>query len=200
MSRFSHRHYGCRCIINHVFYIVSQMVSKQRISSSFIDNIPLFVHHIIILQQSFSDTKVILFHFFLSSLNGFRNHRMLNHISFFMPEPIHHPCDSFRPEKTHQIILQRHIELRASWVSLSACSTSQLSVYPSGIVSFCSDNCQTSSIFYLLFQFNVRTTPRHIGCDSNYPRVSCFCYNFSFFLMKFCIQHLVWYLSQTQCS
>jgi DNA mismatch repair protein MutL len=67
----------------------------------------LFVHYIIIFQQTFTDTKVVLFHTLLVTLNGFGHPAVFNHIAFFVTNFIHQVRNPFCTKNTHQVILKQ---------------------------------------------------------------------------------------------
>ena len=90
------------CIVQ----IKRQTLTKQGIPTTGINNFTLRIHHIIIFQQSFTDTEIIFFYFFLGTFDRFSNHAMLNHIAFFMSQFIHPSTQTITTKQTHQIIFQ----------------------------------------------------------------------------------------------
>ena len=99
------------------------LVAQKCVMALRIDQVTLLIHHIIILNQTFTDTEVVFLHFLLRTLDGVGNHVMLDHLAFLEAHTIHDACDSFRTKHTHQIILQRDIEYRTSRVTLTAGTT-----------------------------------------------------------------------------
>ena len=156
-----------------------------------INNSTLFIHYIVVLKKTFTDTKVILFHFLLSALNRFRNHRVLNHLAFLEAHAVHNLRDTFRAKETHQIILKRNEEYRRTWVTLTTSTTAQLTVDTTALVAFCTDNSKTTCSFHLWCKFNVGTTTSHVSSNSYSTRTTCLCYDISLFLVKFSIQYVM---------
>ena len=79
----------------------------QRLTALFVDDITLGVHHIVIFQQTLAHAVMVLLHLALCTLNGSRNHGTLNHFAFLESHLVHHACNLFRTEQTHQLILKR---------------------------------------------------------------------------------------------
>ena len=93
-------------IIHIVGNIHSDSLSQQSVTSLLVDHLTLRVHHIVIFQQTLTNTEVIFLHLTLCTLDRFGNHGMLNHVTFLVSQTVHHPNDSLGTEQTHQIIFQ----------------------------------------------------------------------------------------------
>ena len=57
-------------IPNHIHDIHTDTLTHQGMTTFGINSHTLFVHHIIIFQQAFTNTEVIFFHFLLRTFNG----------------------------------------------------------------------------------------------------------------------------------
>ncbi len=57
--------------------------THQRVTTLRINHGTLFVHHVIVLQQTLTDTEVVLFDFLLGTFYLFGNHRTLQYFTFF---------------------------------------------------------------------------------------------------------------------
>ena len=64
-----------------------------------VDPLALHVHHVVILQEAFSDAEVILLYFSLGAFYRFRYPGVLDYIALFVAEPIHHFGQPVRPEE-----------------------------------------------------------------------------------------------------
>ena len=51
--------------------------------------------------------------------------------------------------------------------------------------------CQSTCFFYFFCQFNIGTSTSHIGCNSHFSRLPCFCYYLCFSLMMFSIKDVM---------
>ena len=69
--------------------------NHQGMVALLIDDFPLGVHHVVVFEQAFADTEVVLFDFSLGTCDGFGNHREFDHFSFFKTQPVHYFGDSF---------------------------------------------------------------------------------------------------------
>ena len=77
-------HQSLTYIIHVVGNIHTDSLSQQGVTSFLVDYLALRVHHIIIFQQTLTDTEVIFFHLTLCTFDGFGNHGMLDHITFLV--------------------------------------------------------------------------------------------------------------------
>src|SRR5690606_9100703 len=105
---------------------------------------------------------------------------MLNNFSFFKTHPVHKFGYTFTSEEAHKVIFKRDVELGTSRVSLASCTTTQLAVNTSGIVTLCTYNGQTTGFLNFLAQFYISTTTCHVGGYGNNTRVTCFSNNIGF--------------------
>ena len=88
-----------------------------------INEVTLLIHHIIIFDESLTDTEVILLHFLLRTLDTVGDHAVLNHLAFLEAHSVHHTCDTLATEHTHQVIFQTHVEYGATRISLTTGTT-----------------------------------------------------------------------------
>src|SRR5258705_4596972 len=128
-----------------------------------IHNITLLVHYIIIFKQSLTYAKIVFLYFFLCSFNTRSDHAVLNHFTLFIAKLIHDLSDTFTAKHSHQVIFQCNIELGSTGISLSSRTTTKLSVYPSAIVPFGTNDCKPTCFFYTGTKFDIRTTTSHIS-------------------------------------
>ncbi len=99
-------------LVEHVEDVQLQALAEQRVVTTLVDHRPLAVHHIIILQQAFPDAEVVLLHFLLCPLDARRHHPVLDHLAFLQAHGVHQFAYPLAVEETHQVIFQRHVELR----------------------------------------------------------------------------------------
>ena len=85
-------------------------LTHEGVATLAIDDGTLFVHHVVVLQQTLTDAEVVLFHFLLGALYLLGNHRTLQHLALLEAQLVHHGGNSFRTEQTHQLVFQRDEE------------------------------------------------------------------------------------------
>ena len=163
-----------------------------------VDDITLLVHHVIILNEAFTNTEVILLHFLLRTLDRRRNHIMLNHLALLEAHLIHESSQTIRAEHTHQVIFHADIEHTATWVTLTTRTTTQLTVHTATLVAFGTDDSQTACILHLFGEFDIRTTTSHVGCDSHHARATCLSHHISLMLVQFRVQYIMFNLAQVE--
>ena len=131
---------GCESVVD----IHCEPVAKQRVAAFFINGFALDIHHIVILQEPLTRTKVVFFHLLLRPFDAVGHHRMLNDVPFFVSHFVHQPCDAVALKQAHELIFQRDIEVGGTGVALTACTTAQLPVHPPALVPLGPDNGQTA--------------------------------------------------------
>ena len=146
--------------------IHSYTLSHKGMTTAFIDDCTLLVHYVIILKQTLTDTEVIFLYLLLGTLDALRDKWTFDSLTLLEAETVHNLCDTLRSEQTHKLILERYIEYRRTWVSLTTCTTTELTVNTTALMTFCTDDCKTTCSLYLWSQFDIRTTTSHVCCDS----------------------------------
>ena len=178
-------------IVHHIGDVHSQPVAKKGVAPFFVDYLALGIHNIIVLQQSFPDTEVVLFHLFLRPFDGFGNHGMLDNLAFFQPQSVHNSGHTSGAEHTHQVVFERNIKLRAPGVALPSCTSAQLAVDAPRIVPFGPDNGQSAGFHHTGPQLNVGTTTGHIGSNGHPACLSGLFNNLGFLKVQLGIQDIV---------
>ena len=95
---------------NHVHNIHADTLTHQSVAAFGVDHGTLFVHDIIIFQQTLTDTEVVFFHLLLRTFDRLGNHAVLNHFAFLETEFVHYAGNTVGREQTHQVVFQRHEE------------------------------------------------------------------------------------------
>ena len=91
---------------NDIGDIHTNTLSHQGMTALLIDNSTLLVHHIIILNQALTDSKVVFLNLLLGTLNTLGDHRTLNHLAILETKLVHHIGNTLRGKQTHQLILE----------------------------------------------------------------------------------------------
>ena len=154
-------------ILDHFHNRSLHVVAIQDLATLCVDDLPLLIIDLVILQQVLSDRKVIRLDLFLCLFNGIGQHLMLNLLTLMnakCPECAHH---LIRAKQPHQVILQGNVELGLTRVTLSAGTATQLVIDPSGLMPLRPDYKKAAGILRLLIQFDIGTTACHIGCNGD---------------------------------
>ena len=91
---------------NNVGDIHADTLTHQGVTTLFIDNGTLTVHHVIILQEVLTDTEVVFLNLALGTLDALADHRTLDTLAILETKTVHYLCNTFRSEQTHQLIFQ----------------------------------------------------------------------------------------------
>ena len=86
--------------------IHTDTLTHQGVATLLVDHGTLLVHHIIVLDQTLTDTEVVLLNLLLGTLNTLGNHRTLNHLTILETKLVHHIGNTLRGKQTHQLILE----------------------------------------------------------------------------------------------
>ena len=95
---------------NHVHDIHTDTFAHQSVAAFGVHYCTLFIHHVVIFQQAFTDAEVVFFHTFLCLFDGVRHHFVFNRLAFLQAEavePLHYRVGG---EQTHQLVFERHKE------------------------------------------------------------------------------------------
>ena len=77
-------------IIERIHHIHLDALTHQSMTATLIDDFTLGVHHVIVLEESLTDTEVILLDLLLCTLYGLVEHAVLKDFSFLEAKTIHH--------------------------------------------------------------------------------------------------------------
>ena len=160
-------------------------------TATFVYDTTLVVHHVVVLQQTLTDTEVVFLNFLLCALNGLVDHRVLDYFILIESHTVHEFHDTLAGEQTHQLVLKRHEENRRAWVTLTTSTTTQLSVNTTALMTLCTDDGETSSLFHLGRELDVGTTTCHVGGDSHNALLSGLCHDVGLLLVELGIEHLM---------
>ena len=116
-------------IPDHVDNIHTDTFTHQSMTTLRVNYGTLLIHHIIVFKQTLTDTEVVFFHFLLGTFDRFGNHAVFDHFPFLESHLIHPVSKTVGSKQTHQIIFQRYKEYRRTRVTLTSCTTTQLTVY-----------------------------------------------------------------------
>ena len=93
-------------IPHHIGNINTYALAKECVMTAVIDVGTLLVHHIIVLQETLTDTEVILLNTLLSISYSVGDHTALYALPFLKSECIEHLHDTVGGEEAHQLILE----------------------------------------------------------------------------------------------
>ena len=109
-------------IIQHFFGagtdLLRQVVAAQNHPPAFVDDLPLLVQHIVVVEQLFANFEVMRLHFLLRVLDRAGDHAGLDRHAFLHAELQHDLRDAVRSEYAKEIVLQREIKAGGAWIAL----------------------------------------------------------------------------------
>ena len=73
---------GTGCIVNRIQHVQADTFSHQGVTAAGVDYVTLRVHHIVVFQQTLTDTEVVFFHLFLCTFYGLAQHAVFQYFAF----------------------------------------------------------------------------------------------------------------------
>ena len=119
LIRAESRHDIFNHLVENGFNGFANILTTQNLFTLAINDLTLTVHDIIIVDQVFTDFKVVRFDLLLSTFDRFGNHAMFNRLILGDFELFHHERDPVRAEDSQQIILKAHKETAFTWITLT---------------------------------------------------------------------------------
>ena len=180
-----------RQLVEHAGDVEFQTLPMEGVAAAAVDDLPLAVHHIVVLEQALSDSEVVFLHLPLGALDGFRDHGVLDDLALLVAEPVHHLGHPLALEEAHQVVLKGDVELAASRISLTSGTAPQLAVDPAAVMALRADDGQTACGLDLLGQLDVGSPTGHVGGDGHGARLTRLGHHLGLRLVSLRIEHLV---------
>ena len=129
--------------------------------------------YLVIIKKILTDTKVVKLNLLLSFLNCIGKHLVLNLFILCNTKRCKDLHQSLRTEQTHQVIFQGNIETGFTRISLTSGTSAKLIINTSGLMTFCTDDHQTTCISCHIIQLDICTTTSHVSGDRNCSCLTC---------------------------
>ncbi len=104
---------------DHVLYVVRDVGTQQDVAALLIDDLALLAHHVVELEQLFTDAEVAVLDAFLRAFDGPCNHLRLDGLLVVHTEPVHHPQHTLVGKKPHQVVFKRDVKTARAGVALT---------------------------------------------------------------------------------
>ncbi len=115
-----------------------------------VDDLPLLVDHIVVLQEMLADVEVVALHPDLSAFDSLADQIVLDGDVFLHPRPLHEALDPVPAEAAHQVVLQGDVETGGARVTLTPGAAPQLVVNTPRFVSLGTQDVETTQFQHLL--------------------------------------------------
>lgn len=137
-------------ILCHLQELVVKIDAVQHLSALGIDDVPLLVHYIVVVQDVAASCKVFALQPFLRLFDGAGKDLRVDGLIVGKPETLHHRKDPLRAEQPQQIVLKRKEETGFAGVSLPSRTSAELVVDPPRLVALGADDEKTADLHHLL--------------------------------------------------
>src|SRR5919197_6347249 len=124
------------------FIVLELDLSLENLPAQRVHVLALLVHHVVVLEEMFSDREVLRLDLLLSPLDRFGYHPVLDRHAFFHAEALHETRDAIRAEDAHQIVFEREIEARRARIALAAGAAAKLVVDAARLVPLGAEDVQ----------------------------------------------------------
>ena len=116
-------------VLDHLPNLALQALSPfQGKQPEIIDDLPLLVHDVIIIQQALPGLEVVALHSLLGLTDGLGHQAVGDDLPLLDPPLLHGPRYSLRHEEAHEVVLQGEEELGGSRISLAPRTPAELPV------------------------------------------------------------------------
>ncbi len=140
-------HQAIECLLDHVPRFGLQVLATfEREGAQIVDDLPLLVHHVVVVEQPLPRLEVLHLDAFLGVADRLRDERVGDHLTLLRTHLRHHAGDALRVEEPHQVVLQGEEELGGPRVALPARATAQLPVDPPRLMPLGSDDMQAAHL------------------------------------------------------
>ena len=128
----------------HVLDGVLQVLPVEHLPALLVDDLPLGVHHVVVLQHVLTGLEVAGLHPLLGGLDGVGEHLLVQGGVLVHAQGLHHALDALGAEQAENIVLQREEEPALTRVALTAGAAAQLVVDPAGLVALGAQDIETA--------------------------------------------------------
>ena len=156
-----------------------------------VNNLPLLVHDIVILDELLADIEVVPLHLGLGVFNGPADHIVLDGLAFLHTQFFHDTGNPLAAEYAQEIIFEGKIKSRGTGISLPSGPAAQLIVDATAFMSFGAENVKSTQIRHAFAQDDIRPPSRHIGGNCHGTHLTCLSDDFGLFLVIFGIENRV---------
>jgi len=121
--------------IEHLLHEGAQVFLGEDSPTLRVDELALFVHHVIVFEQVFADLEVASLDLLLGPLDAAGNEAVLDGFVLAHAQTVHDRGDALRAEDAQQIVLQRKVEAGGPRVTLPAGTAPQLVVNATALMA-----------------------------------------------------------------
>ena len=110
-----------------------------------VDGGALLVDDVVKLNDALTNVKVVALNAGLCTLNGATDHGGLERLCLIKAKAVHQADHALTSEPLHQVVFQREVEARRTWVALAAGATTELVIDTARVVSLGANDTETAS-------------------------------------------------------
>ena len=129
-------------VVEVLHRLVAEVFAFEDLVATQVDDAPLLVHHLVVLEDVLADLGVLLLDRGLGPLDGLGDHLRLDR--FVLLEATHRPLQRSGGEQTHQLVVEAEVEPALAGVALTAGAAAELVVDAARVVAFGSDDVEAA--------------------------------------------------------
>ena len=193
-------------LADHLLDVDPEVGSFQHLVPLRVDDLPLAVDHVVVLDEVFADVEEVGLRLALGHLEALGEHAALQRGVFgerLAHEAAHHAAG----EPGEDVVLQRAVEARLARVALASGASAELVVYAARFVALGADDVEAPfgyDVFVRVLpraglrlrrrvaaEDDVRAASRHVGGDGDRAGLPRLRHDLRLALVVLCVQHLV---------
>jgi hypothetical protein len=136
------RHGARRHLVDPLEHRLFLALPLQDLPAHAVDDLALFVHDVVVLEEVLPDLEVPRLHPLLGGADGPRHHAVLDGLAFLHAQAVHDLLDALRAEDAEEVVLEGEIEARGAGIALAARAAAELIVDAAGLVPLGADDVQ----------------------------------------------------------
>jgi len=137
-------------ILHHGGDALLKVFSVEHLPALLVDDLALGVHHVVVFKDALTRLIVAAFDRLLGVFDRAGEDLCVDRGVLVDAERLHHAHDALGAEQTHDVVLQRQIELRFAGVSLTAGAAAQLIINPARLVALGADDEKAACVSHEL--------------------------------------------------
>ena len=181
--------------LDHLFdpgaHVLGQVLSLEHAPALLVDDLPLRVHHVVVLEDVLPRDEVLLLDLLLRPLDLAREDPGLHRLVVRELEALHDPVDAVAGEQADEVVLRREVEARLARVALAARAAAELVVDAARLVPLGREHVEAAQVDDAFAELDVDAAAGHVGRDRDGARLAGVLDDLGLPLVLLCVQHVV---------
>jgi len=178
-------------VCDHLEDAVAHALAVEDLAALGVDDLTLFVHDLVVVEQVFADAEVVALDLLLGALDGLGQGLVGDLLVLGDVEGVEHGGHALRSEQAHEVVLEGDVEAGFAGVSLTSASASQLVVDAAGLVALGAHDLEAAGGPGLFIQLDIGASACHVGGDGDGAVAACLGDDLGLLLVELGIEDVV---------